>query len=43
MAVLLCLCSGFPAKIIEQIIVMSLYDIMRISHMIQGGKYKRRA
>ena len=43
MAVLLHMCSGFPTKIIEQMIMTSLNDIMRISHMTEGGKYKRRA
>ena len=41
MAVLLCMCSGFPAKMVEQTIVTSLNDIMRISHAIEGGNYKR--
>ena len=27
----------------KQTIMMSPYDIMRISHAIEGGKYKRRA
>ena len=36
------MCSGFPTKIIEQTIVTSLYDVMRISHATEGGKYKRR-
>ena len=30
MAVLLCMCSGFPAKILEQTIVTSLYDVTRV-------------
>ena len=34
--------SGFPTKIIEQTIVMSLYDVTRFSHVTEGGKYKRR-
>ena len=42
MVVLLCMCSGFPAKLMEQMIVTSLYDVMRFSHAIEGGKYKRR-
>ena len=41
MAVLLCMCSGFPTKMVEQMIVTSLNDIMRISHAIEGGNYKR--
>ena len=41
-AVLLCMHIGFPAKLMEQMIVTSLYDITRICHMIEGGKYKRR-
>ena len=43
MAVLPCMHSGFPTKIMEQTIVMSLYDVMRFSHVTEGGKYKRRA
>ena len=42
MAVLLHMCSGFPAKLMEQTIVTSLDDIMRFSHAKEGGKYKRR-
>ena len=41
MAVLLHMCSGFPAKMVEQTIVMSLKDVMRISCAIEGGNYKR--
>ena len=41
MAVLPCMHSGFPAKIMEQMIVMSLYDVMRFSHVTEGGNYKR--
>ena len=41
MAVLLHMHSGFPAEILEQMIVMSLYDVMRFSHAIEGGNYKR--
>ena len=33
----------FPAGRSEQTIMMSLCDIMRISHAIEGGNYKRRA
>ena len=43
MAVLLCMHSGFPAKLMRKMIVTSLYDVMRLSHAIEGGKYKRRA
>ena len=43
MAVLLCMCSGFPAKIMEQMIMTSLYDVTRFSHVTEGGNYKRRA
>ena len=43
MAVPLHMCSGFPAKRLEQTIVTSLYDVMRISHATVGGNYKRRA
>ena len=42
MAVLLHVCSGFPAKLMEQMIMTSLGDVMRFSHVIEGGKYKRR-
>ena len=35
------MCSGFPAKMVEQMIVTSLNDVMRISHAIAGGNYKR--
>ena len=42
MAVLLHMCSGFPAEILEQTIMTSLYDVMRFSHAIEGGSYKRR-
>ena len=41
--VLLCMCSGFPTKRLEQMIVTSLYDVMRVSHATVGGNYKRRA
>ena len=41
MAVLLCMHSGFPAKMVEQMFVTSLNDIMRISHALEGGNYKR--
>ena len=43
MAVLLHMHSGFPAEILEQMIVTSLYDITRVSHATVGGNYKRRA
>ena len=43
MVVLLHMYSGFPAKILEKMIVMSLYDVMRVSHATVGGNYKRRA
>ena len=33
--------SGFPTLLVEQTIVTSLNDVMRISHAIEGGKYKR--
>ena len=42
MAVLLHMCSGFPTKILEQTIVMSLYDVTRVSCATVGGNYKRR-
>ena len=43
MAVLLCMHSGFPTEILEQMIVTSLYDVTRFSHATEGGNYKRRA
>ena len=42
MVVLLCMYSGFLAKILEQTIVMSLYDVMRVSCATMGGNYNRR-
>ena len=41
--VLLHMHSGFPTLRLEQMIVMSLYDITGISHATVGGNYKRRA
>ena len=41
MAVLLHMHGGFPAERLEQMIMMSLYDVMRVSHAIVGGNYKR--
>ena len=35
--------NSFPAGRLEQMIMTSLYDIMRISHAVKGGNYKRRA
>ena len=43
MAVLLCMCSSFTTEILEQMIVTSLYDVVRVSHATVGGNYKRRA
>ena len=43
MAVLLCMRSGFPTKLMEQMIVTSLDDVTGFSHVIEGGKYKRKA
>ena len=43
MVVLLCMCSGFPTKMVEQTFVMSLNDITRVSHALEGGNYKRRS
>ena len=42
-AVPLCMHSGFPTKRLEQRIVTSLYDVMRISHVTVVGNYKGRA
>ena len=41
MAVLLHMCSGFPAKMVEQTFVTSLNDVMSISHALERGNYKR--
>ena len=43
MAFPLCMCSGFPTEKVEQMIVMSFYDVTMISPAIGGGKYIRRA
>ena len=43
MAVPMYMHSGFPARRFEQMIMTSLYDVMRISHAVKGGNYKRRA
>ena len=40
MAVLLHICCGFPAKIMEQMIVTSLYDVMRFSCAKREGNMK---
>ena len=42
-AVLLHMCSGFPTKRLEQMIMTSLYDVTRVSHATVGENYKRRA
>ena len=34
--------SGFPTVRLEQMIMMPLYDVMRISHAEKGGNYNRR-
>ena len=41
MVVLLCMCSGFPTKMVEQAIVTSLNDVMMFSHVRKGGNCKR--
>ena len=33
--------SGFPTKMVEQMIMTSWNDVMKISHAIEGGNYKR--
>ena len=43
MVVLLHMCNGFPTKLMEQMIMTSLDDIMGFSCVREGGKYKRRA
>ena len=40
MAVLLHMHSGFPTEILEQMIVMSLYDVTRVSHAMGEGTIK---
>ena len=43
MVVPLCMYSGFPTGRLEQKNKTSSYDVMRISHVVKGGNYKRRA
>ena len=43
LVVLLHMHSGFPALLVEQMIVTSLNDIIRVTHGIEGGNYKRGA
>ena len=39
-----CTCTVvLTTEILEQMIVTSLYDVMRVSHATVGGNYKRRA
>ena len=33
--------SGFPALLVEETIMTSLNDVMRMSRVIEGGNYKR--
>ena len=35
------MCSGFPTEKVEQMIVMSFYDVTMISHAIGGENYIR--
>ena len=42
MVALLHMYSGFATKILEQTIVTSLYDVMRVSRASVGGNYERR-
>ena len=42
MVVLPHMCSGFPAKIMEQMIMTSLYDVTRFCHATSAGNYRRR-
>ena len=37
------MCSVFPTGRLEQMIMMSLYDVMRISHAIKGRNYEWKA
>ena len=41
MVVLLCMHSGFPTKMVEQMFVTSLNDVTRVSHALEAGNYKR--
>ena len=41
MVVPLHMCSGFSTERLEQMIVTSLYDVMRVSHATVGGNYKK--
>ena len=41
MVVLLHMHSGFPTKMVEQMFVTSLNNVMSISHALEGGNYKR--
>ena len=41
MAVLLHMHSGFPTKMVEQTFMMSLNDVTRVSHALEGGNYKK--
>ena len=43
MAFPLCMCSGFPAGKVEQMILMSLDDVTVIACAMWGVKYIRRA
>ena len=43
MAFPLHMCSGFPTRKVEQMIMTSLGDVTVITHAIGGGKYIRRA
>ena len=43
MVVLLHMHICFHAKLMEQMIMTSLYEVTRFSHAIEAGKYKRRA
>ena len=43
LAVLMHMHSGFPTGRLEKMIMTSFCDVMRISHPIEGGNYKRRA
>ena len=41
MVVPMCMHSGFPAGRFDQMIMTSLYDVMRISCAVKRGNYKR--
>ena len=41
MAVPMCMCNGFPAGRMEQMIMTSLCDIIRISNAVKGRELQK--